>query len=160
MAADPVGPDQHDGPHAVLGGGVHLFGRGGGLLRLDRLGGLGLDRGGHGRRGPLTVEGGRELVAVRAHLVARPLGRGARRLAQAFEEGAPGRLDAVRVPPEPLEEVVDIGGVAAVKERGLLEDLPQMPAVVRHGFQHKRPTPAPGGTDREAVRVGKVRSTL
>ncbi len=132
VAADPIGPDQHDRPHRIQGGGADLVGARARLLLRDDLGELGLDRrpqpvdGGQplGTRG----RGGRPLPLGIGHRLARRLGA----VPELLEEGAPRGADRLRRFSPLGVEILYEGGVAAIEERSLRQDLIDPSRIVRH----------------------------
>ena len=142
MAADPVGPDQHERANRIEHCAAHLFVRepdpGFRCLGRDLVSGL-LLRGG-AEIAPLPVERGCQLVAGSGRPVgpgparSRRLGPCVRfRVAELAEEQAPAFVHRVRVAGIARVQLFDICGVMALEKAGRLED------VIRGLLGHGKP---------------------
>ena len=140
---DPEGPDHHDGPDAVEGGGADLGLGGLGIGGGDADAGLG----GH-RLGPLAVQGGQPFRPVLRHGGIGPggfgaeLGYGLGVFPQGVEEGPPAGGDVARVLGVAGVEVLDIGEIAPIEEGSLRQDLIDPSGIVRHLFRSLADGPA------------------
>ena len=123
MAAGAVGADQHQRPDGIPGGALDVGGRDvdAAALRLR----FHFIADGLADFGPIAIKGGNQIAALRHRPAGFLPGRTAGVLfdvagvvLQALEEGLPFGIDRGRIGLVAGIEVIDIGGITAIEERG------------------------------------------